>query len=163
MRALWIGLALAGCAGARHLDPPPIPAAIVPAVAMPSTAPPPYVARVVFDVVDGPATIQFKTIQSIGAVWLPVCTTPCVADVPIGIQNVSFQLRSDPSRGDSDQVLFVPGTSVYRRALGGHDSNAGLLVGGYFVAYTGVSTLMMSLLMLSLGGGTSGARDVALI
>ena len=155
---------LVGCAGTRHIDPPPRPVAIIPQVAIPQDPPAPGVSRVLFDVVDGSSLIQIKTQQGNNVMWGPLCTTPCAADLPAGQHDLSFQLKSDPGHGDSDLLTVVPGTSVYRRSLGERSTSPGLLLGGYVVGYTGLLVLMSSLMITALETNNEHAgRNTALI
>lgn len=133
-------------------------------VGVPAEPPPPGVSRVVFDVTDGPSLIQIKTQQATGVMWGPLCTTPCAADLPAGQHDLSFQLKSDPSRADNDLLTVLPGSSVYRRSLGERSTSPGLLLGGYIIGYSGITVLMMSLLVTALEGANDhGGRNTALI
>ncbi len=163
MRAIVVlcGLA-AGCAGTRHLDPPPQPALVMPPVAVPPTPPPPGVARVIFDVVDGPAIVHVKQATPTSTTWVQACVTPCVTDLVAGAQEVSFQMRDDPSHGDYTTVNVPAGTSLYRRALGGYTTHPGLLIGGYIVGYTGLTTLLFSSLIYLINGSSGGVGNVVL-
>jgi hypothetical protein len=155
---------LVGCAGTRHLDPPPAPVQIIPNVGVPAEPPPEGTSRVLFDVVDGPSLIQIKTLRPEGAFWNPLCTTPCAADVPAGQHDLSFQLKSDPGHGDSDLLTVLPGTSVYRRSLGERSTSPGLLMGGYLIGYTGLTVLLMSALVTALEGTNDHAgRNTAMV
>ena len=163
MRALGI-VVLVGCAGTRHIDPPPQPVAIIPQVAVPQDAPAPGVSRVLFDVVDGPSLIQIKTQQGNNVMWGPLCTTPCAADLPAGQHDVSFQLKSDPGHGDSDLLTVVPGASVYRRSLGERSTSPGLLLGGYLVAYTGMLVLLSSIVVTAAESSNNhSGRNTAMV
>ena len=163
MRALGI-VVLVGCAGTRHIDPPPQPVAIIPQVAIPQEPPAPGVSRVLFDVVDGPSLIQIKTQQGNNVMWGPLCTTPCAADLPAGQHDVSFQLKSDPSHGDSDLLPVEPGTRVYRRSLGERSTSPGLLLGGYIIGYSGLVVMMMSAIVTGLETRSDHAgRNTALV
>lgn len=157
----------ASCAGTRRLDPPPAPAAVVPLVAFPAEPPPPGTGRIVIDVVDGPADVQIKSLQTVGAIWSPLCTSPCVVDLPSGPHELNFSLRSDHGRSDTDTVMVPPATSMYRRQLAQHESSPALLVGGYAVGYTGIMVLLTGLLFAAVqtsfdDGGHAG-RNLALV
>ena len=159
---VWV--ASIGCTGSpRHLDPPPPPAAVVPDVGAPAEPPPPGVSRVVFDVTDGPTLIQIKTLMGAGVGYVPLCTTPCVADLPAGQHDLSFQLRRDPGRGDNDLITVPFGTSAYRRTLGERSSRVGTLYSGYVIGSIGLMVVWMSG-MSTLGSSSSdhAVRDAML-
>ena len=145
--AILAVIAASGCAGTRHLDPPPPPPAVIPPVPAPQTPLPEGMSRVIFDVVDGPSELQLKTMQPSGAVWKPMCTTPCIVDLFPGRIEASFALGG---RGDTTSIDVVPGTSVYRRQLVERESSPALLVAGYAVGYTGLSTLLLGLMVSAL-------------
>lgn len=157
----------ASCAGTRRLDPPPAPAAIVPPVAFPAEPPPPGTGRIVLDVVDGPSDVQIKVLQPVGAIWSPLCTSPCVVDLPQGPHELNFSLRSDHGHSDTDTVMVPPATSMYRRQLAQRESSPALLVGGYAIGYTGITVLLTGLLLAAfengLGDGGHVGRNTALV
>ena len=164
MRAALGLVALVGCAGTRHIDPPPPPVQIIPPVGVPAGATPPGVSRVLFDVTDGPSLIQIKTMRAEGAFWGPLCTTPCAADLPAGQHDISFQLKRDPAHGDSDLLTVVPGTSVYRRSLGERSTSPGLLLGGYLIGYSGLTVLLFSAMVTALESRSDHAgRNMAYV
>lgn len=135
---------------------------VVPMVGVPAEDPPPGVSRVLFDVTDGPSLIQIKTQNATGVMWGPLCTTPCAADLPAGQHDLSFQLKSDPSRADNDLMTVIPGKSVYRRSLGERSTSPGLLLGGYIIGYSGISVLLFSLLISAFDTGNA-ARNTAIV
>jgi hypothetical protein len=147
MKLIVLGL-VAGCAGTRHIDPPPPPAPLYPAVHLPTTPPDSSTSRVVFDVVDGPTQIQVKSPQPGGAKWEMLCAiTPCAADLQPGQHEISFVLNSDSEYNDYTTLVTAPGTSVYRRQLGIRTSHPILLGAGYTVAYTGMLVTLFGLLL----------------
>lgn len=117
---------------------------MVPPVPVPPTPLAPGIGRVIFDVVDGPSELQIKTAQPSGAVWRPMCTTPCVVDLQPGRVEASFVLGG---KGDTASIDVAPGTSVYRRQLTERKTSPGLLIGGYTVGYTGLSLLLVGLVV----------------
>jgi hypothetical protein len=151
-----------GCAGTRHIDPPPPPTPLYPAVALPPTPPDSGTSRVVFDVVDGPTQIQIKSAQPGSSKWQLLCAiTPCAADLQPGQHEVSFVLSADPEFNDYTTIITPPGTTVYRRQLGIRTSHPVLLGAGYAVAYTGLLVLMIGGLISALeadqGNGHAGS------
>jgi hypothetical protein len=105
----------------------------MPNVALPSTPLPQQRARVVIDTTDGPMLVAVRYDPS----FIPpggapsttqsgeLCTTPCVADLPVGKYRLFLSATggTDPSMGDTDDVkLAEPGVYVYRRAPGRYDT-----------------------------------------
>jgi hypothetical protein len=161
-RSLLFAIAVVGCTGTRHLDPPPQPAALVPPVAVPPT--PPTDSRVILDVVDGPSDVQIKVINPSGALWAPVCTTPCALDLPAGPHELSFVLRGDSEHNDAATVNVPHGASLYRRQLAYRTESPGMTIGGYFIGYTGLVVLLTGLAIAAANeaGGRYGNSNVGL-
>lgn len=152
---------VASCAGSRRLDPPPAPPAIVPAIPYPTEPPAPGTGRILIDIVDGPSDVQIRSLQPMGMIWAPLCTSPCVVDLPPGPHELSFLLRGDRERSDTDTVTVSPAPSMYRRQLLQRSSSPVMLVGGYVIGYTGVLALLGGLLISTLPDSSNG-RNIAL-
>ncbi len=126
----WLGpgiLLLSGCAGEpRILEPRTPPPRQVPSVALPQSAPPAGHGRVIVDTTDGPMRVtaeydpSFVPPGSQPAVTRTgeLCTTPCVADLPVGRYRLFFMATQGESRGDSDDLQVAQGLTFYRRAPG---------------------------------------------
>jgi hypothetical protein len=172
-RACWLQLAslgavavaALGCASVRQLPAREPPLRARPPVALPAEPPPPGSGRVVLDCVDGPAEVS--------AVWAgalqepthhvlparaqpfsgPVCTTPCIADLPYGRYDLYFSLRSPSiTRGDHDQISVTTGVRVQRRALGtSTPADGGQRNGGVMLAIVGASAALTGAGFLALG------------
>jgi len=141
------------------LEPPPPPAATVPAVPRPPTPPNEGMSRLIVDVVDGPAEFQLK--QAVpGTSWLRMCDTPCVIDLVPGRYEASF--RQGRERGDYTTLDIVAGTNVYRRQLVERTGSPGLMIAGYVIGYTGITTLLMGL-MISAFDTRNAGRNTALV
>lgn len=124
--------------------------------------------RVTIDVVDGPADVGLVRAQSTGVAWstystavsfgenvMPVCTSPCVANLPYGNYRIKTSVLSDSSIGDSAGVLVVgQNPSVWRRAPTITKSRPGLYWGGFIMVTTG---LALGPMLLGFGAADYGA------
>lgn len=167
MRSLLAGLLIVtvSCAGTRYIDSDPAPPAVLPPVALPQEPIPAGMGRVVLDTPEGPASVEIKYPTETGAMgWRPLCTSPCVADVPVGNHEISFVMRDNPKRNDTAVVPIAAGTTVYRRNLTERDDSAFMLGAGYFVAYTGITVLLIGLLIAAIPDVTGNAgRNTAIV
>ena len=175
---------LTGCV--KHLPPAPVPESVVPRVA--AAPPPANTARLLVDVVEGPApalrvymrpepshsgshvTYRFSEVPE------TLCpTTPCVADVPSGNLLLGFPVLGDPGNLEVELVRVGPEPSVYRRSLSIYDGHTGTervlgiiatAIGGSS-AITGTALLPIGLARdnrgLTLAGGITLGAGAALL
>jgi hypothetical protein len=81
---------------------------------------------VIVDTTDGPMRVTAQYDPSFVPPGAPpiagrtgeLCTTPCVADLPLGRYRLFFLAAQGESRGDSDDLQVAPGVTFYRRAPG---------------------------------------------
>lgn len=178
--ALLAALAGGPSACVKYLPPAPPPPPVVPRVEAP--AQPAGTARLVVDVVEGPAPVQRVRIrpepsdngQGRLAVRLveapePLCaSTPCVADLPRGNILLGFPVLGDPSATEVELVHVGPDPTVYRRSLSVYDGRTGgLRVFGILGTSIGGASLITGTTLLPIGlakdiGGLTLAGGISL-
>jgi len=142
--------AMMGC-GVEHLPPPQAPARDAPAPELvPTHAPAPGTGRVVVDANGERAEVAMVSATddpSMVAVT-PLCTTPCVIELPYGPHPLLFHSTTDPARESEAEVEVGPRAKVLRHAMGerrepGTANTAGtaMIVLGAIAATTGVILL----------------------
>jgi hypothetical protein len=97
---------------------------------MPAEPPAARYGRVVLDATDGPMRVAAKYDPSFVPPGGPVergrsgelCVTPCVVDLPVGKYRLFLSATegTDPSAGDTDDLLVGEGVQIYRRAPGSY-------------------------------------------
>jgi hypothetical protein len=129
--SLPLVLCATACAGEpRVLAPRTPPARQMPAVALPESPLSPDQARVVLDTTDGPMRLTVQSDPSFvppGADRAPsrvgeLCTTPCVADLPVGRYRLFLAPTGGASTGDADDITLSHGLTIYRRAPGKYET-----------------------------------------
>lgn len=151
----WLGI---GCA-TRYLPPPAAPARVA---VTPGYAPPPLhdgEGQVTFGVTRGRARVELVTQRTQvepyssalgfaprGSAYAPqtqytlrpVCETPCVANLPLGPQQVLFT-DADPSTGRTSTAYINVGASpsVVRHTLGRQSTSLGGTIGSVLMASLG--------------------------
>jgi hypothetical protein len=156
-------------AGCVHVfPPPPVPGPVQPPA---YEAPiPPGLGRVYVDVVDGPTHV--RAVKPV-SVEVPLgddmvyedtvletqqaCRTPCVLDLPLGHQLLSFPMHGS-RKVEVDEVAVSLTPSLYRRALGSRQSGgAGSVLGILGTTFGGLSFATgAALLPVGLATGNSG-------
>jgi hypothetical protein len=145
MRVLLVALATlsVGC-GVRTLPPPDAPTRQVPPdLDVPDDPPKIGTSRVILDA-DG----ERARVLEIGedpAAARPLCTTPCVLDLPYGTHPLVLQSVTDAERRSRAQLEVGPHAKVFRHALGERRDGGA------------TRTLGTSLLAIGLLAATTGA------
>lgn len=140
----------AGC-GVEHLPPPQAPARDVPSPELvPTHGPAPGTGRVVVDANGEQAEVAMISATddpSVVAIT-PLCTTPCVIDLPYGPHPLLFHSTTDPTRESEAEIDVGPRAKVLRHTMGerrepGTANTAGtaMIVIGAIAATTGVILL----------------------
>jgi hypothetical protein len=167
--ALLAASASAACV--KTLPPAPTPQPVIPRIA--AAAPPEGRARLVVDVVEGPARVHRVHMRpqpmtndqgraSVRFVESPeaLCAaTPCVADLPAGNILLGFPVLGDSDAMEVELVHVGPDPSVYRRSLSIYDDRSGgtRVLGIIGTAIGGTSALTgMTLLPIGLAKGNDG-------
>jgi hypothetical protein len=124
---LCLCLALTAC-GAQQLPPPPAPTREVPALDLPDGPPAAGTGRVIVDTngerarVSEIASVATATTYRGNMATIvdvrPLCTTPCVLDLPYGTHPLVLQSTSDESHQSSAELDVGPRQKVFRHALG---------------------------------------------
>ncbi|MBS2016925.1 MAG: hypothetical protein JST00_28825 [Deltaproteobacteria bacterium] len=138
---------VSGC-GVEHLPPPQAPSREAPqARDLPTSAPPPGTGRLVVDANGEQAEVAIVSPTqdpSVVAVT-PLCTTPCVVDLPYGPHPLLFHSTTDPSRESETEVDIGPRPKVLRHSLGerreggpAHTTGTAMIVLGAIAATTGI-------------------------
>jgi len=182
--AITLACSLTACM--KHLPPAPVPDAVVPRVA--AAPPPANTARLLVDVVEGPAPalrVYMRSEPSHNGSHVTyrfseapetLCpATPCVADVPPGNLLLGFPVLGDPGNLEVELVRVGPEPSVYRRSLSIYEgrTGAGRVLGiiatalGGSSAITGTALLPIGLARdnrgLTLAGGLTLGAGAALL
>lgn len=181
LRSSAVALALSGClaalagCGPQQLAPPSAPRREAPVVDVPPDAPAPGTGRVFIDAAGDKA----KVVEITGAVsasagryrativgFRPLCTTPCVVDLPYGSHPIALQSTSDPTRQSEATLEVGPRQKVFRHALGERkDGGALRTVGGTLIglgavtAITGAVLWGTGALLNSSSASGSGAKS----
>lgn len=124
--------------------------------------------QVVIDVAQGPAQVEAVTAQ---AVWngsyvhgsstetVPVCVTPCVANLPYGPHKVRFKLLSDPDYMGDEMITVGSQRSIVRYNAGQNYTRFGALLAGATLVTLGGVTGLVGLVQ----AGTTSQSGSALI
>lgn len=133
--------------------------------AAPVDVPPtPGQGQIVFDVEQGPAQVEAITAQQ---VWsgtyvqgsatetVPICTTPCVANVPYGSHKVRFKLLRDPTYNGDEMITVGSQRSIARYNPGQNHVRVGALLGGATLVTLGGVTGIIGLAMSATESGQS--------
>lgn len=165
-RAMVAVCLAAGCS-VRTLPPPQTPERVVPQIELESDPPPEGFGQVTLDTVGGPAHVEVVTAEisgftygrvgaygmtgsSFGMMTAPVCTTPCVANLPLGPHELVFESRVDPERVSRAEVQFTRRPSVFRYDVGLRQANVGSRLLGILTLSFGLSALMTGPLLVGL-------------
>ena len=162
-RNLMLPVFLAACV--KQLPPAPMPQPVVPPM-QPAPPPPEGQARLVVDVVDGPAPVQ-RVVMTPHQVDIgrgrqsyrfsenpePFCTpSPCAVDVPNGNLLLGFPVIGDRDAMEVELVHVGPESSVYRRSLSVYDDRTGgLRIMGIIGTSVGAASAITGTALLPIG------------
>ncbi|MBX3204214.1 MAG: hypothetical protein KF764_04045 [Labilithrix sp.] len=152
--ALAAVLALASGCGPERLPPPSAPAREVPAdLDLPTEPPPAGAGRVVIDAngerakvieITGSATAAAGNYRATIIGLRPICTTPCVVDLPYGTHPLVLRSTTDPTRTSEVELDVGAKPKIVRHTLGerkdggaAHTIGSSALVLGVVAALTG--------------------------
>jgi hypothetical protein len=147
----------------KTLPPAPTPPAVIPRID--AAAPSGDAARLVVDVVEGPARVQRVRMaprQAINAQGRPsvrfvetpeiLCAaTPCVADLPRGNILLGFPVLGDRDALETELVHVGPEPSVYRRSLSVREGGGALRVLGIIGTALGGTSVLTGATFLPIG------------
>jgi hypothetical protein len=164
----WAGVASLGC-GVRELPPPQAPSREVPVeLDVPEDPPQPGTSRVILDANGERAKVVELTSGSLRV--RPLCTTPCVLDMPYGSHPLLLQSLTDAERRSRADLEVGPYAKVLRHTLGerrdGGTANTvgtSLLVVGALAATTGALFWGSGALSRSLDGEPNGIEGTGRI
>jgi hypothetical protein len=151
-----LGSAGLGC-GVEQLPPATPPPRTLPAeVVVPAEPPPPGKGRVILDTDGEPASVAEITSGSppassdpfVGV--KPLCTTPCVVDLPYGSHPIMLRSTSDASRQSETELDVGARAKVFRHTLGERTDGGGTRV-------VGASLLTLGILAVAAGAVVWGA------
>lgn len=120
--------------------------------------------QIVLDVEQGPAQVESITAQE---VWsgtyvqgsatqtVPICVTPCVANMPFGAHKVRFKLLSDPNYNGDEMITVGSQRSIVRYNPGRNHVRFGGLLGGATLVTIGGVTGIIGLAMSATESGQS--------
>ena len=157
-------LALGSGCGTEHLPPPAAPAREVPAdVDMPVEPPPQGTGRVVIDAngerakvieITGSATAAAGNYRATLIGLRPICTTPCVVDLPYGSHPLVLRSTPDHSRVSELELDVGARPKVVRHTLGERKD-------GGTVRSIGATLLTLGLVTALTGGILWGVGEAA--
>jgi hypothetical protein len=174
-RYLMLPVFAAGCVS--ELPPRPVPPAVVPPM-QPAPPPPEGQARLLVDVVDGPAPVARVRMapQQVGGQRFrfeeqnePLCSpSPCAIDLPFGNVLLGFPRVGQPGVTEVELVHVGPESSVYRRSLSVYTHHhGGLTTLGIIATSLGGASAITGTALLPIGisdsnGGLTTAGAVTL-
>lgn len=161
--ALGALLIVSGCSP-EQLPPPSAPAREVPPdLDLPAEPPPAGAGRVVLDAngerakvveITGSATATAGNYRATVIGLRPICTTPCVVDLPYGSHPLVFRSTTDETRMSELELDVGPKPKIVRHALGERKD-------GGAVRTIGSTTLGLGLLSALAGGILWGIGELA--
>lgn len=151
----------------RELPPAATPDAVVPAVDL-SRPPADGHGRLIIDVVDGPTPVEQVTMQAVSLDDAKddagyritdrvdhLCTTPCVADLPVGSVQLGFPILGNRGGVEREIVYVSAEPTVYRRSLTYNERAGGApLILGILAAFFGGSSAVTGVTLLPIGLAT---------
>jgi|GEM_PF-1201993 len=87
----------------------------------------------------------------------PLCTTPCVVELPYGPHPLFFQSTADPSRQSETTIDVGERTKVVRHALGDRSDGGALYTGGATLALLGAIAATTGAILWA--AGSAGGAD----
>jgi hypothetical protein len=172
MRTCFLLLAglLTGC-GVEQLPPASAPARVVPIdVEVPSDPPAPGTGRVILETNGEPA----KVVEITGAAtaWnggysativgiRPLCTTPCVVDLPYGSHPLVLHSISDDTHQSEAEVDVGARAKVFRHTLGERKDGGGLRAAGASLLTLGILAAATGTILWLAGNASHNGGDLA--
>jgi hypothetical protein len=162
-----VGLAT-GC-GVQQLPAASAPAKVVPQeVELPSDPPRPGTGRVILETNGEPARVVEITgtaMASSGGLSAtivgirPLCTTPCVVDLPYGSHPLVLRSVSDESRQSETELDVGARAKIFRHTLGERNDGGGLRTAGASLLTLGILTATTgAVLWLAGSASANGSR-----
>lgn len=162
--AALLASAAGGC-GVEQLPAARPPSRTLPAeVVVPAGPPPPGTGRVILDTDGQPASvveITGSTVRAGGALTAtiasvkPLCTTPCVVDLPYGTHPIVLRSTSDETRQSEAELDVGARAKVFRHTLGERSDGGGLRVVGASMLTLGILAVVAGAVMWGAGGASS--------
>jgi hypothetical protein len=168
MRSIVVlGVLLAGC-GAEQLPPPAAPAREMPELDLPDGPPATGTGRVIVDtngekarvseirgIATGVAGTEPVTVVDVR----PLCTTPCVVDLPYGTHPLVLQSMTDESHQSTAELDVGPRPKIFRHTLGERtDGGTARTIGGSLLGLGAVTALSGGILWAVGGTLTTPGR-----
>ena len=165
-----VALGAAGC-GVEQLPAASPPARVLPAnLDLPEDPPAPGTGRVILDTNGEPA----KVVEITGAASAsngtysativgirPVCTTPCVVDLPYGSHPLVLHSISDESRQSETELDVGARAKVFRHTLGERKDGGGLHTAGASLLTLGIIAATTGAILWVAGASSSSGGDLA--
>jgi hypothetical protein len=168
---------LSGCI--NTLDKPPAPAPETPRLGLPKTPLKPGYGRLYIDAPEGPTNVDLMVGTGTQSGMVPIfvagmivmapyqeevdrfrriCVTPCIADLPIGGQELKFTLREHTTRFDRSVVTFNDQPAAYLHSVGREDKNLALFLPSTIVFATGLSLALVSPIVFAANKEDAGTK-----
>ncbi len=167
--SVTIGLLTAGC-GVEHLPAPAAPAKVVPEdVDMPPEPPAAGMGRILLDAngerakvveVTGSATASNGRYSATIVGIRPLCTTPCVVDLPYGTHPIVLQSTTDETHRSEADLEVTARAKVFRHALGERRDGGAAQAIGTTVLTLGLVAATTGALLWGLGSANSGGASL---
>jgi hypothetical protein len=166
LTALFTGAGLLGC-GVEQLPPARPPSRVLPAdVVVPADPPAPGTGRVILDTDGERASVVEITSGALPAHGAltgnatnvcvkPVCTTPCVVDLPYGSHPIALRSTLDESRQSETELDVGARSKVFRHTLGERSDGGGLRMVGASMLTLGILALAAGAVMWGTGAASS--------
>jgi len=162
-------LALASGCGVKHLEPPNAPPREVPKdLDLPTEPPAQGTGRLVIDAhgdkarvveITGATTATagnaFATVVGVR----PVCTTPCVVDLPYGSHPLVFHSTTDEERMSEVDVNVGPRSKVVRHTLGERKGSGAVRALGAVTMTLGITAVVVGAIFWGTGALRSNNQD----
>ena len=163
-----LGGAGLGC-GVEQLPPARPPPRTLPAeVVVPVDPPPPGRGRVILDTDGEPASVAEITSGTLGssggggggngdpiAFVKPLCTTPCVVDLPYGSHPILLRSTADATHQSETELDVGARARVFRHTLGERTDGGGVRVVGASVLTLGILAVAAGVVMWGAGAASS--------
>jgi hypothetical protein len=163
------GVLATGC-GVQHLSPATAPAKEVPPdVEMPTDPPAPGTGRVILDTngepakvveITGSATASSRGYSATIVGIRPLCTTPCVVDLPYGSHPLVMRSLSDDTHRSEAELEVGARAKVFRHTLGERTNGGGLRTLGASLLTVGVLAATTGAILWLVGSSTSSGSDL---
>lgn len=158
-----------GC-GVEHLPPVSAPAKELPAeIDVPVEPPAPGTGRVILDTDGEPAKVveitgtATATVGGYNATIVgirPLCTTPCVVDLPYGSHPIVMRSLSDETRLSETELEVGARAKVFRHTLGERTDGGGLRTLGSSLLTLGVLAVTTGAILWLAGTASNSGSDL---